>query len=51
MTYQENKIVIFDWGGIVESHREGECNCDQVTINIVKKLNPQIKENEIIKKW
>ncbi len=51
MTYQENKIVIFDWGGVVESHREGECNCDQVTINIVKKLNPQIKENEIIKKW
>lgn len=51
MTYQENKIVIFDWGGVVESHREGECNCDQVTINIVKKLNPKIEENEIIKKW
>ena len=51
MIYQENKIVIFDWGGIVESHREGEYNCNQVTINIIKKLNPNIKENEIIEKW
>lgn len=49
MTYQENKIVIFDWGGVVESHREGEYNCAQVTINIVKKLNPKIEENEIDK--
>lgn len=22
--YNKNKIVIFDWGGIIESHREGE---------------------------
>lgn len=51
INYQENKIVIFDWGGIVESHREGEYNCDKVTINIIKKLNPKIKENEIIEKW
>lgn len=22
--YNANKIVIFDWGGVIESHREGE---------------------------
>lgn len=51
MSYNENKIVIFDWGGIVESHKEGEYNCFQVIINIIKSLNPKIKENDIIKKW
>ena len=25
--YNNKKIVIFDWGGIVESHFKGENNC------------------------
>ncbi len=23
---QDDKIVIFDWGGVIESHKEGEYN-------------------------
>lgn len=47
-SYQENKIVIFDWGGIVESHKEGEYNCNQVTINIIKHFHLKWrKENQI----
>ncbi len=26
MKYNPDKIVIFDWGGVVESHRKGENN-------------------------
>ena len=36
MEYNENKIVIFDWGGIVESHRKGENNYFEIIINIIK---------------
>ena len=29
MEYNKDKIVIFDWGGIVESHKEGEYNSNK----------------------
>lgn len=34
MNYQENKIVIFDWGGIVEGHSEGEYNLQKTELVI-----------------
>ena len=51
MEYNENKIVIFDWGGIVESHRKGENNYFKIIINIIKSINPNINENEVISLW
>lgn len=43
MSYHENKIVIFDWGGVVESHFQGEYNCYSAKIDIINRLNEQTK--------
>jgi len=51
MDYNKNKIVIFDWGGIVESHREGEYNFFQVMANIIKAFCPNVEEKEVKKGW
>ncbi len=48
------KIVIFDWGGIVESHFENEYNWNTAQINIVNRLTRKIEnlDNEkILKAW
>lgn len=47
----DNKIVIFDWGGIVESHREGEYNFFQVMTNIIKAFCQKVEEREIKRGW
>ena len=31
-----NKIVIFDWGGVIESHKKGEYNIDVAIENLIK---------------
>lgn len=49
-----NKIVIFDWGGVVESHYDGEYNCFSSKIDIINRLNSEIKildEKAIIDEW
>lgn len=51
MEYNENKIVIFDWGGIVESHKKGENNYFKIIVNIIKSINPDINEKEVISLW
>jgi len=54
MKYKENKIVIFDWGGVVESHFQSEYNCYSAKVDIINRLNEQIRtldENTICKKW
>ena len=40
----KNKIVIFDWGGVIESHKEGEYSIDRAIINLIKHFNS--KEDE-----
>ena len=40
-----NKIVIFDWGGIIESHRKGEYNVDTAIENLIKQFNPKESKN------
>jgi len=40
-----NKIVIFDWGGIIESHRKGEYNLDVAVENLIKHFNPKENKN------
>lgn len=51
MERKNNKIIIFDWGGIVESHREGEYNCNMAISNMMKRFNIIIDEKEIISKY
>lgn len=50
----ENKIVIWDWGGIVSSHHKGEYNCYTSRIDTINRLNEKTKELDdetICKMW
>ena len=38
MKKENTKIVIFDWGGVVESHKNGEYNCFTARVNVINKL-------------
>lgn len=52
MEYKKDKIVIFDWGGIVESHKKGENNYFEIIVNIIKNLNSDFNnKEEILKLW
>lgn len=45
----DNKIIIFDWGGVIESHREGEYNVYEALANVIKQFNTSTDENELMK--
>ena len=45
MNYNNEKIVIFDWGGIVESHKKGGYNIDVAIENLIKHFNLKETEN------
>ena len=50
----DEKIVILDWGGVVESHFQGENNCYSAKVDIINRLNEQTKKFDattICKKW
>lgn len=52
--FNNKKIVIFDWGGVVESHFQGEYNYYSAKVNVINRLNEQTKEldvNSICEKW
>ena len=49
--YFNNKIVIFDWGGVVESHKDGEFNIRDAIVNTINFYRPTLKYDEIIKSW
>lgn len=46
-----NKIIIFDWGGVIESHYEGEYNCDNAILGIMKSFDVSLNEKEKINKF
>ena len=51
---QKNKIVIFDWGGVVESHFPGETNYQTAQIAVINHFNEQTKkidEETVKNKW
>lgn len=45
------KVVLFDWGGIVESHRSGEYNFFTATENMIKTLTNNQYKKDIIEEW
>ena len=47
----EEKIVIFDWGGVIESHREGEYSLNTAITNFIKHFNNDVDENGLIEKY
>lgn len=46
-----DKIVIFDWGGIVESHENNLEDLKKSKIRMIKKLNNNLSDEEILKRW
>lgn len=48
---QNNKIIIFDWGGVIESNREGDYNIRNARIKLIKQFNDSIDEKELLKKY
>lgn len=49
--YDKNKIVIFDWGGVIESHKDGEYNLDKAIISFIKALKPGVDELSILDRF
>ncbi|MBO5414906.1 MAG: HAD-IA family hydrolase [Bacilli bacterium] len=47
-TQTNNKLVIFDWGGVIESHKAGEYNIDTALISLFKRFNNALNEEEIM---
>ena len=47
----QNKIIIFDWGGVIESHKEGEYSINKAIINLIKHFNSEEDENTIIARY
>lgn len=46
----QEKLVIFDWDGVIESHHDGEYNVYSAVIDIIHRLSPNdIDDQEIIK--
>ncbi len=41
-----DKIVIFDWGGVIESHRDGEYNIKIAQSDLLKKYGCKLDEKE-----
>lgn len=46
---QKDKLIIFDWGGVVESHDSEKYNCYKARLDFFKSLGVKIPENEIYK--
>lgn len=46
-----NKVVIFDWGGIVESHENDSKDIKNALIRIIRRLNKDITDEEVLAKW
>ena len=47
----DEKIVIFDWGGVIESHREGKYSLNTAITNFIKYFNNDVDENGLIEKY
>ena len=45
------KIVIFDWGGIVESHENNLHDLNQAKIRLIKRFNNFLSDEDILKRW
>ena len=49
--YKADKIVIFDSGGVIESHRDGEYCLNTAITNLIKHFNNNVDESNLIEKY
>lgn len=46
-----DKVVIFDWGGVCESHEDNMHDLDKAKIRVIKKFNNKLSDEEILRRW
>lgn len=46
-----DKVVIFDWGGVVESHENNLQELKEAKIRLIKRFNNDLSDEEILDKW
>ena len=46
-----NKVVIFDWGGVCESHENNLKELQDAKVRVFKRLNNNLKEEQILDKF
>lgn len=46
-----DKVVIFDWGGIVESHENNLQDLNEAKIRLIKRFNKVLSDQEILERW
>lgn len=49
--HSHNKIVIFDWGGVIENHKNRKYNIYEAILKIIKHFNVNMPNDEIITKY
>ena len=48
---KQEKLIIFDWGGVIESHNNQEYCIKKATIDFLKSFDVKMEDNEIIEKF
>jgi len=46
-----NKVIIFDWGGIVESHENDWQDLKEAKVRVIKRFNGSLTDKEILDRW
>lgn len=46
-----DKVVIFDWGGVVENHENNLKDLKEAKIRMIKKYNNSLSDEEILNGW
>ena len=47
----KDKIIIFDWGGVVENHENKRKEIDDAKIRFIKRFNNSISDKNILSRW
>lgn len=45
------KVVIFDWGGVVESHENNFHDMNMAKVRLIRRYNKNLSDQEILNKW
>lgn len=46
-----DKVVIFDWGGIVESHENNKQDLKEAKVRLIKRFTNALSDEEILDRW
>ncbi len=46
-----DKVIIFDWGGVVENHEDNLKDLKEAKARLIKRFNKSLSDEEIIDRW